>query len=45
MHVPGCQRQIVLPGHRRYPEIVIRNRFSDLREFGFDLAVDRGGVM
>ena len=42
--VPGCQRQVILPGHRRNPEVVVRNGFTKPGEFGFDLAVYFGGV-
>jgi hypothetical protein len=45
VRVPGCQRQIILPGHRRNPEVVVRDGLAKLGEFGFDLAVNLGGVL
>ena len=45
MRVPGCQRQVMLPRHRRNPEIVVRNGFAKPGEFGLDLAVHFGGVL
>lgn len=45
VRVPGCQREIMLPGHCRDPQIVVWNRFAELSEFAFDLAVGRCGVV
>ena len=43
--VPGCQRQVILPGHRRDPEVVVRDGLAKLSQFGSDLAVNLRGFL
>jgi hypothetical protein len=45
VRVPGCQRKIILPGHRRDPEIIVRDGLAKPREFGFEIAVMFGGAL
>ena len=36
---PGCQREIILPGQRRDPEVIIRNWLAKARQIGFEIAI------
>lgn len=39
MRIPGCQRQIVLPGHRGDPNVIVRNRPACVGKFGLQVTV------
>ena len=45
VRVPGCQWQVVLPGHCRNPEVIVWDGLAKLSKLGFDLAVNLGGVL
>src|SRR6266700_3261281 len=45
VRVPGCDRQVPLPGGRRYPEVIVRNWFADTGKLGFESAVGFGRAL
>jgi hypothetical protein len=42
MGVPGCYRQIVLPGHGGDPEVIVWYELTKLSELGFDFSIMLG---